>query len=468
MVLVKSGVLVRSQDFNPFYLVHNRLGMVRDHQDFFVQADLRYVRELSKSWGFKVELGSRNDLIYKSYASINWKNFSFFGGSRGLVLGGIENNKLTTGSLALGNNALPVPQIGVESDYFNLPFTQGYLQIKGGISHGWFEEDRYISGAFLHQKHAKIKIDLESLIGLRIYSSLIHFAQYGGVSSLGEKQPSSFSDFRKVFFGQGIPNPMAGTAGESNAVGNHVGVTEWTWDQRIGNYRLQINYQKPFEDEGSMQYLSFKDFLTGINLEFPESSKIKNIYFEWVRSLSQSGPGLPDPSADIVTEADNFGYEFGGRDDYYNNWLYQTGWTFKNRILSNPLFLTYTWALNFLPVFPNYTNQVINNRINAFHLGANIQFNEKLKLRSMFTYSVNYGTYAGLYQGRFAWNGIKSNSDFEYVFLGGKKQFYSLIDLTYQTSLFKRPVELKGMFAFDSGQLYMNSGMELAISYLLN
>lgn len=466
-VSFKSGVLVRTEKFNPFYLTHNRLGAVSDNQDAFLQGEVKYTNSLSKHWGFFGNLGFRNQFLYDANAGLTWKKFSLYGGRKGRALGGIENNELTTGSLAMGNNALPVPQIGIDLDYFSLPLSKGYVQLKGGISHGWFEKDRYISEALLHQKYAKVKIDLEDLIGLRIYSSLIHFAQYGGISPQGDKQPNSFGDFVKVFFGQGIPNPLGGTKGESNAVGNHLGITEWTWDQRLGKFRLQINYQKPFEDQGSMQYLSFKDFLVGANLIFPGESKLKQVYFEWVRTLSQSGPGFPDPTGDITTRQDNLGYEFGGRDDYYNNWLYQSGWTYKDNVLSNPLFLTYDWALNFLPIFPNYSNQVVNNRINAFHIGAIIQANEKLSIRSMFTYSINYGTYAGLYQGRFAWNGIQTNPNFEYVFLGGKSQFYSLLEAKYKTTLLKKPVTFKGMLAVDRGELYNNSGIELAVEYML-
>ncbi len=466
-ISLKTGVLVSSGGFNPFYLVHNRWGAVSDNQNVFVQGEVNYSKALSNNWEVKANLGLRNEFLYSANAAIHWNLFELFIGRKPEILGGIENNSLTSGSLALGQNALPVPQIGLELDYFNLPFSQGYAKVKGGISHGWFEEDRYISKALLHQKYIKFKIDLEDLIGLRIYTSLIHFAQYGGVSPQGDRQPSSFTDFQNVFFGRGVPNPLGGTAGESNAVGNHLGTTEWTFDKRIGSHRFQLNYQKPFEDHGSMQYISFKDFLLGAHLIFPKQSKIKKIYFEWIRSLSQSGPGFPDPTDVVTNEAENFGYEFGGRDDYYNNWLYQSGWTYQNRILSNPLFLTYDWALNFLPMFPNYANQVINNRINAFHIGAIVEPTDKLTIRSMFTYSINYGTYAGLYEGRFAWNGIQTNNNFEYVFLGGKNQFYSLIELNYQTQLLNQPVGLKGMFAFDRGQLYNNSGVELSIEFML-
>ena len=93
--------------------------------------------------------------------------------------------------------------------------------------------------------------------------------------------------------------------------------------------------------------------------------------------------------------------------------------------------------------------------------------NDRLKLKLMLTYSKNYGTYAGLYEGRFAWNGIQTNPNFEYVFLGGKSQFYSLLEAKYKTTLFKKPVTFKGMLAVDRGELYNNSGIELAVEYML-
>lgn len=467
-VFLQTGVLVSTDSFNPLYLVHNRWGKVSDDQRVFLEGKVNYSKGISDNWSFKGGFAFRNQFLYEADLSIRWKVFELFVGRKLKSLGGIENNALTTGSLALGNNALPVPQLGLNMDYISLPFSKGYVKLKGGLSHGWFEEERYISKPLLHQKYAKILIDFDRIFGAKIYSSIIHFAQYGGVSPLGDKQPSSFDDFLMVFFGQGIPNPMGTTAGESNALGNHVGVTEWTWDQRIGRHRLQINYQKPFEDEGSMQYISFKDFLVGFRLLYPENSKIKALYVEWVRSISQSQAGLPDPTSTVVTREDNFGYEFGGRDDYYNNWLYQNGWTYKDRILSNPLFLTYNWALNFLSPFPNYTNQVINNRLNAFHIGSEIELLDKLHIRTLMTLTINKGTFAGLYEGRFAWEGIQTDPNFEYVFLGGKSQFYSMIDIEYESTLFKQPVNFKGKFAFDTGQLYSNAGLELAVEFMLN
>ena len=463
-VSIETGSIISSQKFNSFYLVHNRWGTVSNSQRFFFAGSLDISRQLSENWQVEAKIGFRNENLYQANLGLSWKQFHLNAGRRKRILGGIEQNILTSGSLALGANSLPIPQIDLESDYINFPFSNGIVKVKGGISQGWFENDRYIRSSRLHQKYAKVMIDLEAEIGFRGYGSLIHFAQYGGTSLLGEKQPSGLDDFLKVFFGKGA-NPSG--SGENNGLGNHLGITEFGFDQKIGNYLLQVNYQKPFEDQGSIQPISFKDFLLGIQLVFPDKSKLKKIYFEWVRTMSQSGPGLPDSTDEYPSREDNFGYEIGGRDDYYNNWLYQYGWTYKGSILSNPLFLTYNWALNFLPVFANYENQVINNRIKAFHIGMLYMPKEGLNLRFMFTFSKNYGTYAGLYEGRFAWDGIQTNPDFEYVFLGGKNQFYSLLEMIKETTLFRKPVRFKSMLAVDAGQLYNNTGMELAVEFML-
>ncbi|WP_288368859.1 capsule assembly Wzi family protein [uncultured Roseivirga sp.] len=463
-----TGVLLSTEEFNPFYLVHNRWGTVTNKQDAFIQVDGNYRTRINNYWSANFGVGLRNSDVYKAYGSVSFRRFSLWAGINPRIIGGIQNNRLTTGSLSNGYNALPLPTIGFEiRDFINLPLTFGYLKFRGFVSHGWFEEDRYISQPLLHQKQFEVVLDLEKHIGLKIYSSLIHSAQYGGTDPLGEKQPSSLKDFKKVFLGSGIPNPHGGTGGEANGLGNHLGITEWTIDKNLGDWRLSLNYQKPFEDLGSIQYISFKDFLAGVRLMLPPKFLVSEIYFELVRSMSQSGPGLPDATDEVQTIEDNHGYKFGGRDDYFNNWLYQSGWTHKGRIISNPLFLTYAWSGQFLGVFPNYENEIINNRLKAYHFGAILEPDKTLSLRVMLTATENFGTYAGLYEGRFAWNGIIENNDFEYVFLGGKWQFYSLIEASKETKLLGKPVFINGLLAVDRGELYNNLGIELGVTFVL-
>ena len=279
-------------------------------------------------------------------------------------------------------------------------------------------------------------------------------------------QPSSFNDYLRVFTGRGIHNPDGSSAGEGNAIGNHLGLTEFVIKKNLGDHTVTLNYQKPFEDAGSIQFISFKDFLIGFEWQLPKNNtRISKIYFEAVRSKWQSGRGLPDPTEDIRTEEDNRNNEFGERDDIYNNYLYRSGWTYNGRVIGNPLILTYEHTLNFFDPYPDYGVAIANNRISALHFGIEGAFSEKLKYKGLITFSRNGGTYAGLYEGRFNWAGIDSNPNFEYVFLPDRKQTYSSFELNYNEAFNLKQLELNLRMALDFGELYNNYGFEFSMGY---
>lgn len=460
------GTFLTSEDFAPFYLVNNQFGEVDENDDFFVYGRGFYSHSFKNKLILSGSLDFRNEIISQANFNLGFKDWSFTVGRAKEEFGGLSNN-LSTGSLGLSQNALPVPMLSIELlEYKNVPFTKGYLKVKGSWSQRWLEEDRYISNAFLHGKSLYGMVDLDHLIGLKISSGIVHFAQYGGVSPEGDKQPSSWSDYWLVFFGQGIPNPNGGTAGESNGLGNHLGLTEITFEKRLGDHTLTLNYQKQFEDRGSMQYISLKDFLIGLEWDLPKSNNLLDkVYVEVIQSKWQSGHGLPDPTVDFPTEEDNMGYEFGERDDYYNNWLYQSGWTYNGMVMGNPLFTTYDRSLNFFDVYPRYEVDVTNNRIWAMSMGVNGALGNSLNYRMLLTYSRNFGTYSGLYEGRFNWGGIATDPNFEYVYLPYKEQFYSMFELGYSNAFNLPNFSLNSRLAFDTGELYNVFGVQISVAY---
>ena len=128
-------------------------------------------------------------------------------------------------------------------------------------------------------------------------------------------------------------------------LGNHLGIYEISFKKRVKDYVLTLDYQSPFEDKGSMQYISLKNYLVSLNCQLPDRIPwLKEVQIEITSSMQQSGSGIPDPTVNYSTVEANFGYKFGGRDDYHNNWLYRSGYTFKNYIMGNSLFFTYDWT----------------------------------------------------------------------------------------------------------------------------
>jgi hypothetical protein len=192
---------------------------------------------------------------------------------------------------------------------------------------------------------------------------------------------------------------------------------------------------------------------------------VSKVQLEWLESKWQSGRGFPDATGTVQTVEDNMGNEFGERDDYYNNYLYRSGWTYNERVMGNPLFLTYQYTLNFLNPYPDYGVAIANNRISAVHLALEGKLSNKITYKGLFTYSKNFGTYAGIYEGRFNWGGISSNPDFEYVFLPVQKQFYSMLELRHENFLNNERLSLKTTLAYDNGDFYNAAGIQLAISY---
>jgi len=460
------GAMVYSSDFAPFFLVHNRWGEIGDEQTVFSAGELAYSYSLNDNWNFESGFSFRNEVFSSYYAAANYGILYLRLGAYKEQLGGLASD-IGVVSYGLGRNARPVPMIELGmNNYFDVPFTYGYVQFKAHIGQRWLETDRYISRARMHSKDVFVRINLEREIGLKVSSGLIHFAQYGGTDPMGNQQPSGFDDFMKVFFGQGIPNELGGTAGESNAVGNHLGMIEIGFEKNLGDHRLNLDYQSPFEDQGSMQMISLKNYLLAFQWLLPKESKlIKEVMVEFTKSKRQSGPGLPDPAPHFPDEASNFGREFGGRDDYHNNYLYRSGYSYYGMSMGNALFLTYDWTQNFLEPYPSYNALFSNNRIVALTLGVKGELSSMLEYRLQLVSSKNFGTYAGLYQGRFNWGGVALDPNYDYVFRNGKRQYYSLLDIKFNRPFRNQPIDLNIMLAFDSGELYTNTGAEISFSY---
>ena len=55
--------------------------------------------------------------------------------------------------------------------------------------------------------------------------------------------------------------------------------------------------------------------------------------------------------------------------------------------------------------------------------------------------------------------------NYDYVFRNGKRQYYSLLDIKFNRPFRNQPIDLNIMLAFDSGELYTNTGAEISFSY---
>ena len=456
-----TGSIYSVNDNLPLYS-HSNIGGIFDYNfnGPFAIASVKGTQWKNLNFGGQFVIANQNQKILLREIYVNYRlgPFSFFAGKKDIS----EQQRRPTepGSFGISNNARPIPKVGVSfPDFWTLPFGGDLLAIKGSFFHGWFEGDRFIDSPLLHEKSVYLKIGDNKIY---LESGLNHYAIWGGTTPSGEALYEGFSDFFTVFKGGGRTGV---TNGEQNALGSHLGFWDFQFNYQFNSVKLEIYNHSPFEDGKSFQAFDLndgKDRIVGLNFKFkPQSDfNINTISLQYMTSTIQGGPGLPD---EFPPGVNNFGYPFGGRDDIYNNFLYRDGWTNFDRTIGSPLFIDRALSEFYFGLIPDYEVAIVNNRINSFHIGLSGQYKD-IDFRFLSTFTKNFGTYAGLYEGRFAWNGIQTNPNFEYTFLEPLKQAYFLLEVASQP--FKnKDIDVTMSMAYDRGEITDNLGVSLSLAY---
>ena len=376
------------------------------------------------SFDYGIEIYSRLQqnsefLIQRGFAEVKIPFLVFWAGRKEEIIGN-QDSSLSIGSTVWSANARPMPKLVLATPgYVDVPFTKGYVEINGSLSHGWFEKDRYVNNIYLHQKHLHLRFGGDFFIN--VSAGLIHFAQWAGDSpdpKFGEL-PSDWDAYKRIFFAQKGDSATVNINEAINSLGNHLGSWNYRIDLRAKQFMFSLYYQTIFEDNSGMSDPFQRDGLWGVSLASKDPDKIVNhVVFEYLNTTYQSGPVhyLSD-SLDLL-----------GNDSYFNHYIYRNGWTYKGMTLGTPLITS--------PIF-NEDGSVgtLNNRVMAFHLGLGGMLG-KINYRSFFTYSINKGTYS-------------------LPFDPEKNQFSWYFETTFPSIW--QGIDMKVMLAADIGHMYGNN-----------
>ena len=132
---------------------------------------------------------------------------------------GNHDYDLSSGGFLFSRNAPSLPRISVGIDkYTALPFSYGYVEVKGGITHGYFVDNIGTRQTLLHHKYVGVRLggDLPVTMNYEFH----HAAQWGGISDVYGELGSTFRDWWMVFKAS-----SGGVMGNDqiNALGNHIG-----------------------------------------------------------------------------------------------------------------------------------------------------------------------------------------------------------------------------------------------------
>lgn len=461
---------IASKDYQPLWLVSNRFGAITDQRydaSTYIGFSNTHVFNARKNHlldsnnikhaAYYIKYGVdlignnhfKNVFLQEGYIKAGYKNVEIWGGRFKDILGEVDKD-LSSGSLGVSGNALPIPKIGFGfTNYVDVPLTNGWMQIRGQLSHGWFDNDRYMKYAYYHEKELYLRFGKEKF---KFFVGLQHYAEWGGRRN-NQHLDRSLKGFWDVLTAASVnDNPsLSPGAVDSGLIygeyhsGDQRAVSEFGFDLDTKDVSIHFYHQTPYEGNKLSENLKNIDQLSGLSFTFKkERSIVKKILMEFI-STKQMGDYIPASQ----------------RQSYYNNGGYETGWEYENRIIGTPLFInryraqfyTYFKQFNIKPYGWNSDTTVGNaniifNQIIGGNIGLLLQLGNKLAIKSMFSYT----------SGRFQ-NGLAVGYPVNSKALG---QFYMLQELHYAIDKY---LNISLGLGFDSGDLTNNVGGLIGVNW---
>ena len=414
---IKTSAGLSSDTTLPFWLVANQYGSVPDSDYGLLNTSVFKTFDTPETLfdiSYKVSatgfIAQENKLLVNElYLGVRFKNILLDIGAKNDAIAW-HNLSSSNGSIIKSINARAMPGINIKTnDFIKLPFAKKWLSVKGNFAHYFMDDTRFVDNTNLHHKSLHIKSRLSPTF--EIIAGLDHYAQWGGTSPQYGAQPSSIKDYIKVVFGA-EGGDTATLNDQFNALGNHVGayILQFNYKGQKANYNFY--YSHPFEDTSGREMTNWQDGLYGVFIDFKkQKAPITHLLAEFTYTKNMS----------------NNPVSISGPDNYFNNGIYKSGWTYHGNTIGSPYFTP-------KPVDENgITSGVIlgDNRFAAFNFGAN-GYVKWVPYRVLLSHTTYYGWF---------------NQEYEQY----PVQFSGILDIVIPQEKFNLPFDVAASFAFDAG-----------------
>jgi len=358
---------IYSNDESPFWNHSNQRGRVDELTNFSGWVSGLATYKISENAGFELGLGA---LYQDGFTDKLQLDESYLGFQNNWLLthvGRKQKAELYHGLSATNQNILwslnarPLPGISFQTKHPIYFWKNAGLAFEASLEEFITDDNRYVKDTRIHHKSFHLVFD--KIQNFEIKVGLQHFVEWAGTSPDFGKLPGSFSDYLDVFTGQEGNVDVGGQ--EVNALGNQLGSYEIYINTMVSDYKVQIIYNHLFEDKSGMLLRNTPDGRYGIYIEDPEPGK-------WVDAFMYELYYTRNQSKNFPTS--------DGTDNYFNNHLYRSGWTYENRILGVP----------FITLDENRF-RVNNNKIIAHHIGISGTAFNRLPYKLLNSYRKNYG-----------------------------------------------------------------------------
>lgn len=432
---IETNIFLAPSHTPPFWLYANQYGVVPETSSLLINARLYSTtldsvqinwKRIKPSYAIQTATtfaaASPKVYLIEGFTSLKYGIFELFAGRRRETVGLLGDTLLSSGSYIWSGNALPIPKIQL-STHFTIPFTKEYITLSGFLAHGWLgmlevkgaaNSTTFVKG-YLHQKALYTRIGKPNG-SFFIHAGFNHQAQWGGERQIFADSLSPPSPLRAWWWAG------TGKSWRGSRVGNHLGTIDLGAEWRFQKGDLFFYRQSIYEDGSLYHFLNIGDGLNGV--AFRKKSvgssllKINKIVFEFLNTTSQGGDVF-----DLTTGV-------FGKDNYFNHYIYQEGWSYKSRSIGTPFINNHNiWPI----VTKDFTN---NNRVKLFHLATSGTYGKWSWLVKT-SLSFNYGVY-------------------DYPLEGTPKQFSALFQLQRNLKWLSG-LEWTSSVGLDIGKLYNSS-----------
>lgn len=445
---------VGSGDYTAYQLSTNRYHALATRPNTaYLRGAVNVTHQLAEDWKLSGAVDAiasvhadHKAYLQQCYVNLSWRDFFLESGARELqpVL---RDPLLSSGAVAKGNNAKPIPQIHVGTNgFWTVPYTKGWLQINADFGYGklmdsdyrekqFYREGsgnfRYATGIMYHQKHLYFRTNPEKMFF--VTAGIEHVALFGGTGysiETGEmvvkEKPVNLKAFWKAILPTGDSNYFENDAMEDWVFGNHLGsmTVQLGWNINK-DHQIQAYVDDIFEDGSGMRKGNGWDGLYGLQYKNKAEGRqyVRGAVVEYLQTTNQSGPlhwdsgDFPEPIRSQITGL------VTGDDNYYNHMLYGAyahyGMVQGNALLASPIYNKDGFS------------ELRDNRVKAWHVAVNGDITDRLSYLVKGSYREGWGTYA---------NPLAQKHH----------SFDAMLQGIYTTG----PWQFSAAYAFDNGNIY--------------
>ncbi|AWV97507.1 capsule assembly Wzi family protein [Arcticibacterium luteifluviistationis] len=334
-------------------------------------------------------------ILPEAFVGLNFGDLRLSGG-RMKSIHGLVDTTLSSGSVTWSGNSLPLPEVRLSIPEYKRLFAD-WLSFKGHYSHGWFGEQTFVKGSFLHQKSLYARIG-SPLSKIHFYGGVLHSVQWGGTpkydaEGFGKltdgKFPADWYTYGQVVIPyEAVVDTTLGYGGfeTENRFGNHVSQIDLGMDFSVKNGKIMLYKNNIIETGRTLgSFSNLDDGLYGFSFHnYKEKAVFKKVVFEYLFSMNQGSY-----NALIARLLNKPLKDYGNNGFYFNHQQYLDGWSYETETIGSPFFVPDD-ELKLESSKGNFTFSN-SNRLKVFYLATQMQLNS-IGIVAKGSYSQNFGS----------------------------------------------------------------------------